>query len=94
MRVAFTARHFDAPATLKEYAQKEVNRLKKYYHGILDCEIVLDQEKANQIAEINLKVYGNTLSVREKSDDIYKSIDAAVRKLERQLKKYKAKFQP
>lgn len=94
MRINITARHYKASDKLKAFAETEVRRLKKYYDGIIDCDIILDYEKAVnslQIAEIAVKVYGQRLVVREKSEDIYKSIGAAVDKLERQIKKYKEK---
>jgi len=91
MRITFTARHFRPSDRLKEYAHDEVLTLKKYYDGILDIEIVLDYIKQQQVAELIAKVYGTKLTVVEKSEDMYKSIDLAVEKLGRQLKKYKEK---
>lgn len=92
MRVEFTARHFKTSQRLKEFATEEVRRLKKYYDGILDVEIILDYVKQQQIAEIIVIVYGQTLKAIEKTDDMYKSISLAVDKLERQIRKYKAKI--
>jgi putative sigma-54 modulation protein len=92
MNIMITARHFKAPEPLKEFAQKEVARLKKYYDGIIEGEVILTWVKQTQIAEVNLKVYGRTLSATQKSEDIRKSITLAVDKMERQLKKYKEKW--
>lgn len=92
MQITFTARHFKATNRLKTYCEKKVSRLKRYYDGIIECEIILDYEKLDQIAEIAIKVYGQRLVAIEKSEDIFKSIDSAVNKLERQLKKYKEKL--
>ncbi len=91
MRINFTARHYKPSPRLKEYAQNEVLRLEKFYDGIINCEIVLDYQKDIQIAEINVTVYGQKLTVVEKTDDIYKSIDFAVEKMRRKLKRYKEK---
>jgi len=92
MRIAFTARHFRPSERLKEHAHEEVKRLKRYYDGILDVEIILDYIKQQQVAEIIVKVYGTRLAVIEKSEDMYKSIDLAVAKLERKVVKYKSKI--
>jgi putative sigma-54 modulation protein len=92
MRVTFTARHFKTSERLKEFATDEVRRLKKYYDDILDVEIILDFVKLEQVAEIGVKVYGQRLTVIEKSEDMYKSISLAVDKLERKLLKYKEKL--
>lgn len=93
MRVNFTARHYKPSERLKNYATDEVQKLDKFYEGIITCDIILDYQKLQQIAEIIIQVHGNRLTAVEKSEDIYKSIDLAVAKLERQLKKYKGKMQ-
>ncbi|TDI85549.1 MAG: ribosome-associated translation inhibitor RaiA [Caldithrix sp.] len=92
MRVNITARHFKAPNNLKEFAEKKVQKLKRYYDGIIVCDILLDHEKLTQIADISIKVYGQNLKAVEKTEDIFKSIELSVDKLERQLKKYKEKL--
>jgi len=91
MRISFTARHYKPSERLKEYAQNEALRFEKFYDGIISCDIVLDYQKDIQIAEINLTVYGQKLTVVEKTDEIYKSIDKAIEKMERKLKRYKEK---
>ncbi len=91
MRVSFTARHFKPSDRLKEFATEEVTRLKKYYDGILDVEIILDYIKQEQVAEIIAKVYGTRIPVVTRSEDMYKSITLAVDTLERNIVKYKEK---
>jgi len=93
MRVNITARHYKTSERLKEHATQEVQKLDKFYEGIISCEVILDSQKLEQITEIIIHVQGNRLTAVEKSEDIYKSIDLAVAKLERQLKKYKGKMQ-
>ena len=92
MRVNITARHYKALDKLKEYAENSVQKLTKYFDGIIECEIILDYEKTIQVVEIVMKVHKQKLFSREKSKDIYKCIDLAVDKIERQLKKYKEKL--
>jgi len=94
MDIQFTARHFKARGSLKNYAIGEIERLKKFYDGIVSADIILSYENTRnsvKVAEINLKVFGKHLVAVEKSDDFFKSVDYAVEKLERQLKKYKDK---
>jgi len=92
MRVNITARHYKAPDKLREYAENSVQKLTKYFDGIIECEIILDYEKTIQVVEIVMKVHKQKLFTREKSKDIYNCIDRAVDKIERQLKKYKEKL--
>ena len=89
MRINITARHFKLSKELKSYAEKEVLRLKRYYEPIIDVEIILSWEKKDRLAEVNIGVYGTVLTAHERSGDMRKSIDRAVDKLERQLKRYK-----
>ena len=49
-------------------------------------------EKKDRIAEINIFVYGTVLTAHERTSDMRKSVDGAVDKLERQVKKYKDKI--
>ncbi len=95
MRTKFTARHFRAHTTLKDYAIDTLKKLEKYYDGIISAEVVLSFEKMRdsvKVAEINLSVHNKILTAVEQSADFIKSIDLAVEKLERQLVKYKTKL--
>ncbi len=92
MRINFTARHFKAPERFKEIALRRAEKLNKYFDPIIECEIILDYEKLTQVAEISVKVAAQTLCAIERSEDMYKSIDSAFDKVERQLKKHKAKL--
>jgi putative sigma-54 modulation protein len=71
-----------------------MNKLSKkprVYEGVIDTEVVLSYEKLTQIAEVKMKIFNGTVRVREKSDDIFKSIDLAVDNCERQIKRFKEK---
>lgn len=92
METRITARHFPLSEDLKEFTVQEVERLNKYFNNIIDCHFILDVEKYNQIAELNVKVYGTVLTGKHKSSDIRTSIEKVVDKLERQLKKYNSRL--
>ena len=92
MRITITARRFKLPENIKNYVQKEIMRIEKYFDGIIDCEVILSWEKFYRMAEIKIKVMGNTLTAQERTDDMKKSVKAAVEKMERQVIKYKDKL--
>lgn len=95
MDINFTARRFRAHSEIKDYAMAEVRKLEKLYDGILRADIILYYERGvNSVktAEVNLHVYGTTLSAHNGTDDYVKSIDGAIDKLGIQLKKYKSKL--
>ena len=94
MRVDIIARHFEISDKTNTYVSDEVARLEKYFDRITSCRVVL--EKITDIeygAEVIVNVPGEQLSAVEKSEDLTKSIDFVVKKMIRQIKKYKAKFQ-
>ena len=91
MQITFTARHFKASESLKQYAVNEIQRLQKFFDRIVHCDVILVKERSNLIADISLNVANGALAVKESSEDFYKSIDLAVDKLERQIKKFKSK---
>ena len=95
MNIKFTARRFRPHPDIKLHAIDSVKKLDKYYDGIVAANVILSYERATnsvKAAEINLHVFGAVLSAKEKSDDYFKSIDAAIEKLGVQLAKYKTKL--
>ena len=92
MRLNITARHFKLSESLKNHIENEVRRLKKYYDGIIDIDVILDWEKIQRMVEIKILVHGTVLTAQDRSDDIKKSIDRTVDKLERQILKYKERL--
>jgi len=91
MNVELTVRHYEASERVKTYAVEEVEKFIKLHERIVNCKILLERTKEGDMAEINLHIAGKLLIATETSDDMLKSIDQAVQKMERQLKKFKAK---
>lgn len=92
MQTRITARHYPLDDGIKEFAQERISSLVKFFDNIIDAHITLEQERHNQIAELSLKVYGTHLGSKGKSTDMRASIDQAVDRMEKQLKKYKTKL--
>ncbi len=89
MNITVTARHFKAKQELQDYVRNEAKSLERQFDRIISIEWILAYQKKDQIAEIVLQVPKETLRAEAISDDMYKSIDQAVDKMERQLNKYK-----
>jgi|WetSurMetagenome_2_1015567.scaffolds.fasta_scaffold1732855_1 putative sigma-54 modulation protein len=92
MRLNITARKFKLSEDLKEFTQTEASRLKKYYDGIIDMEVILGWEKKTRTAEIKTAVFGTVLTAKEQAEEMKLAVRQAVDKLERQLIKYKEKM--
>lgn len=92
MQVSVTFRHMDPTDALKEFAAEKVSRLEKLLHTACDAHVVLSVEKYMHKADITLKAHGMMMRGKEKSEDMYASIDRAVEKIERQVKRYRNKL--
>lgn len=92
METRITARHFELTPELKEFAEKQINRLSRYFDHIIDCHLTLDSVKSRMTAELRVKVHGTVLNSKENSFDMRASMEKVLDKMESQLKKYKAKL--
>jgi len=94
MNVSITSRKFKARDTLKEYIQAEVISLEKYNDSILNAFVILSYQNNKdsiKTAEVVLQIPGKTLKATETSDEYKKSVNAAIEKISRQLRKLKTK---
>ncbi len=92
MELRITARHFDLTPELKAYAESTITALSRYFERIVDAHLVLEVEKHRKRAELTTNVYGQKLVSHAETDDLYVSIDEVVDKMQRQLKRYNARF--
>ncbi len=91
MNFKITARHFKLPDDLREYVEEKIQKLNRFFDGIVDVEVILGWEKQTRYVEIKIHVFNKDIIVKEISEDLRKSFDLALDKAERQLKKYKSK---
>jgi len=91
MNIEITARHYEPSDRVKQHVEGELQQLKLFENLITSCKVILEKTKDGEQVEITLRVAGKNLLTKVNSDDMIKSIDQAVSKLERQLKKFKEK---
>ena len=91
MQVSVTYKNIDSLDTLKDYAQKKLDKLDKLFLKPAIARVVFSKEKNSYIVDID--VTGGKMDARatEKSDSMNSSIDLAVDKLKLQLKKTRDK---
>ena len=92
MQTSVTFKNIDPSDQLKEYVTNKLDRMDKLLDNPAEAQVVLSVEKIRHYTEIRLK--GDRLNIvcREKASDMYSSIDLALDKLEKQLKKQKEKI--
>jgi putative sigma-54 modulation protein len=91
MNLTITARGYKAPERLKKYITEKLDRKNRLFEEVLDFEVILSYEKLTQVAEFKIQVNNRLIVAREKSEDIFKSIDMAMDTSERQIKRFKDK---
>lgn len=89
MQLSITFRNLEASESLKAYAREKVDRVNKYLDRAGEAHVVLSQERHLQHADITIHSGSFVLRGRDKSGDMFASLDLAMEKIERQLKRYK-----
>jgi len=92
MKITLKGRETKVTPALQEYAEKKFIRLEK----LIDFDeaiVVLKTHKDKQRAEITIPLAGTVLRAEQESTDFFTSIDQAAEKLERQIDRYKAKWE-
>lgn len=92
MQINVTFRHFDPSDALKSFARDRVERVGKFLDDASEANVILSVEKHVHHAEVLVHSGPFFLRGREKSDDMYASIGAAIDKIERQIKRHKERM--
>jgi putative sigma-54 modulation protein len=92
MEINVTFRHAESSEALKRHIIDKIQRLSKYFIKPTLAHVILNVEGHRHMAEISLSENHGLFTAHEKSHDMYQSVDGALAKLERQLKKYKERI--
>ena len=72
----------------KDHIRQVCAKLDKFSDNIIDCEVVLGQNKQGTEVEFVVKVPNQTLTATSTAENLYKAVDDVERRIEAQLKKY------
>jgi putative sigma-54 modulation protein len=89
MKTAVTGRHVDITPALRAHVDARLDHLARFCGRSAEASVVLTVEKYRHQAEVTLNANGVLIQAKEQTSEMYASIDQAVAKIERQLKKYK-----
>jgi putative sigma-54 modulation protein len=90
MQVNITFRNMFATDALRNHVTEKLSKVvDKYLDKVTEAHVTLSLERYLHHADINLHAGHFHVRGKEKSEDMYASIDLACDKIERQLKKYK-----
>jgi putative sigma-54 modulation protein len=88
MGIAITFRHLSPSDPLKGYVHEKLERVQKYLRQPLDAHVTLFTERHLHVAEVSLSSEGRHYQARHDSDDMYKSIDLMLDKVEHQISRH------
>ncbi|MBE6054364.1 MAG: ribosome-associated translation inhibitor RaiA [Clostridium sartagoforme] len=92
MRVSVIAKNTTATPALKDMVEKKISKVKRYFNPEVEAKVTLSIQKNKQKVEVTIPFNGVILRAEEATDDMYKSIDLVVNKLERQIRKQRTKL--
>jgi putative sigma-54 modulation protein len=93
MQFSLTFRKMDATDAIKQYVEEKVKKIKRFFPDPINAHVVLSLERYKHRADLNITLHnGLLLKGQESSDDMYSSIDQAVAKIEKQVRRYKDKI--
>jgi ribosome hibernation promoting factor len=93
MQVNITFRNMFATDALRNHVEEKLAKVvDKYLDKVTEIHVTLSLERYLQHADINLHAGNFHVRGKEKSEDMYASIDLAIDKIERQLKKHKERL--
>ena len=92
MNIKITGKDLKATEAIKDYIEKKMSRLDKYYEDDeLTVQAMIKIERELQIAEISFSNKGESFRAVAENKDLYASIDEDIDILERQVRKAKTK---
>lgn len=89
MEVRFLTRNVELPAEVKEYMEKKVGKIEKFFDRIIDTQVALNFKRGMNVVEITSNVNGVVMRGEDYAPDLRKAFDKALKNIERQVKKHK-----
>lgn len=92
--ITVTVRNEEITDSLRDYAQTKIDNISLDYPRIIEAKAILNVEgPIRHVAEIILFCTNNiTIDASSETEDMYKSIDETVSKIERRMRKHKTRL--
>lgn len=93
MNIKFTGRKIDVTQGLKDYSEKRLQRIEKFFPESAYATVTFSVQKDSHIAEITIYHESMIFRAEISNDDMYAAIDKAIDVLERQIRKQKTRLE-
>lgn len=92
MNIVIIGKELKATEAIKEYVEKKLERIEKYFEGEeINASVKIKNEREMQVAEMQISVKGYSIRAVTETKDLYASIDKDIDILEGQIRKIKTK---
>ncbi|MHB8780540.1 MAG: ribosome hibernation-promoting factor, HPF/YfiA family [Candidatus Geothermincolia bacterium] len=96
MQMIVKGKNIEITSALRDYTEEKVGKVGRYFDRIIKTEVVLSVEKnpkisESQVVEVTIHSAGPLIRAKESASDMYQAIDLVTDKLERRVKRMKAK---
>lgn len=92
MNITVSGRHVEVTPAIEEVVRKGLEKLTKFSDSIIDVHAILSVEKLAHRAEINIQADGYHIHGESTTEDLYKSIDVAISRIQTQILRHKEKI--
>ncbi len=93
MQTHFVFRQMESSTALRGYAEERLEKIKRYFSDPLRVSCTFSVDKVMHIAAFDVTLRnGLQLHAEERTENMYSSVDLALAKMERQVRRYKAKI--
>lgn len=92
MQIVVRGKNIKVTDALRKYVEKRLTKLDKYFNNFGEAQVTLSVERENHRIEVTIPVNGMILRGEEATHDMYAAVDMVVEKLEKQVERYKKRF--
>ena len=91
MKLTVTGRNIEITDGIRNHMNDKIDKTIADLGEAADVHVALSVEKHRHFAEVTVKTKGFTLHSQDETEDLYTSMDKALEKMEKQIRKNKEK---
>ena len=92
MKYNIRGNKIDVTEAINDYIESKLSKIEKYFDDDVEAKAIISARGREQKVEVTIWSGKYNVRAEEVNEDLYSAIDLVVDKLERQLKRYKDKF--
>ena len=91
MNIQYTGHNLDVTQALKDFTNEKMKKLDRIADNATSTQVTFEVDKHRQIAKATINLPGTEIHAEAESENMYKTVDALIDNLTRQIKKHKGK---